>query len=116
MLAKLHELTEQRCGVAATDHPPSAGAYAACLDAAARLAAAASVMQGAGEKQPTPTPKLALTPKLAAGVCAASASASASVAALNGGAVADKIVSGDGHYAMLGAAVEQLCVKDKGQG
>jgi len=87
--------------VAAADDPPSAGAHAACIDAAARLAAAATALEGAEEREPTPTPTPTPTPKPAAGGCAASASGSASVAALNGGAVADKIVSGEGHAAML---------------
>ena len=110
MLAKLHELTEQKCGVAANDQPASAGAHAACLDAAARLAAAAAAaaMQGEEEEEEEEEP-LTTSPKLAAGGGAASASASASAAAA---AKLGLTTSGDGHYAMLGAAVEQLCVKD----
>ena len=35
VLSKLHDLTVQRCGVGADEEPASAGAHAACLDAAA---------------------------------------------------------------------------------
>ena len=109
MLAKLHELTEQKCGVAANDQPASAGAHAACLDAAARLAAAAAAAAMQGEEEEEEEEEPLTSPKLAAGGGAASASASASAAAA---AKLGLTTSGDGHYAMLGAAVEQLCVKD----
>jgi hypothetical protein len=84
VLTKLHELTVQRCGVAADEEPPSAGAHAACLDAAARLAAASSAI---GRVE-------------------------------SGAALESNVESAEalGSAERIGAALEQLCVKDKGQG
>ena len=84
MLTKLHELTVQRCGVAADEEPPSAGAHAACLDAAARLAAASSA-----------------------------------IGRVESGATLEKNVESAealGSAERVGAALEQLCVKDKSRG
>jgi hypothetical protein len=84
VLTKLHELTVQRCGVAADEEPPSAGARAACLDAAARLAAASSAI----------------------GVVESGAALESNVESAEALGSAERV----------GAALEQLCVKDKGQG
>ena len=94
MLTKLHELTVQRCGVAADEEPlsttpideepPSVGAHAACLDAAARLAAASSAI---GRLE-------------------------------SGAALESNVESAEalGSAERIGAALEQLCVKDKSRG
>ena len=84
VLSKLHELTVQRCGVGADEEPHSAGAHAACLDAAARLAAASSAI----------------------GVVESGAAAESNVGSAEALGSAESV----------GAALEQLCVKDKGQG
>ena len=84
MLSKLHDLTVQRCGVGAHEEPASAGAHAACLDAAARLAAASSAI----------------------GVVESGAAAESNVGSAEALGSAESV----------GAALEQLCVKDKGQG
>jgi len=84
VLTKLHELTVQRCGVAADEEPPSAGARAACLDAAARLAAASSAI----------------------GVVESGAALESNVESAEALGSAERV----------GAALEQLCVKDKSRG